>query len=108
MKFRKIITVFLLLVMVLQLLPVKQAVRYFFMDNIIIEELVHLNKNATKSFRLLDEDHYLPDTDLAMHYFLLVSGIYSYHAAEQLPAFQVSDIHTPPPNRLTVVFGALS
>ena len=63
MKPKKTITVLLILVMSLQLLPVKQAVRYFFIDNIIIEEILDVSKNATKNFRFLDEDHFLWESD---------------------------------------------
>lgn len=86
------------MVMSLQLLPVKQAVRYFFIDNLIIEEIVDISKNATKNFRLLDEDHFLWESTASAPQFYLVSNAAFFHYAEQLPSFHSADIHTPPPN----------
>lgn len=98
MKAKKIITAFLILVMVLQLLPVKQAVRYFFIDNFMVEEMLHVNNDATKNFRLLDEDHSIPGFDFTLHHYVLLNNPIYYHFAEILPSIQAADIHTPPPN----------
>ena len=98
MKAKKIITAFLILVMVFQLLPVKQAIRYFFIDNLMVEEILHVNKNATKNFRLLDEDHNIHDFDFSLNHYILVNNQLSYHFEESLPPIQAADIHTPPPN----------
>lgn len=84
--------------MVLQLLPVKQAVRYFFIDNFMAEEMQHISKDATKNFRLLDEDNSFADFDYSLHHYKLLNNLISYHFAEVLPAIQAADIHTPPPN----------
>ena len=100
MKGKKIITVMLILVMSLQLLPVKQAVRYFFIDNLIIEEILHVNKNATKNFRLLDEDHFLWEADQFAPQFFSFHNAAFFNYEEILPANHCSDIHTPPPNFL--------
>jgi hypothetical protein len=102
MRSKKIITLFLILVLSLQLLPVKQAVRYFFVDNLIIEEILDVSKNATKNFRLLDEDHLLWDSDLLAPHLHLVSNSAFVHYAESLPFFQSADIHTPPPNNFHI------
>lgn len=99
MKGKQTITVLLILVMSLQLLPVKQAVRYFFVDNLIIEEIIHINKNATKNFRLLDEDHNLfSESDHFSPQFSLLNNVPFFNYAEILPASHSADIHTPPPN----------
>jgi hypothetical protein len=102
MKVKKIITAFLILFMVLQLLPVKQAVRYFFIDNFLVEEILDVDKNATKNCRLLDEDHNLPNADPLLHQYVLVNKLLLYHFAEMLPPVQALEIHTPPPNNLSI------
>ncbi len=100
---KKIFTVGLILVMAFQLLPVKQAVQYFFVDNLIIEEILHANINATKNFRLLEEDHFIYDGEQ------LVGGTHGLNStaffqyAEMLPVCYATDIQTPPPNDLPAV-----
>jgi hypothetical protein len=101
MKSKKIIPGFLILVLVLQLLPVKQAIRYFFIDNLMVEEILHVNKDATKNFRLLDEDHNITDIDFSLHHYILVKSKLANHFAESLPSNHAADIHTPPPNNLS-------
>jgi hypothetical protein len=95
---KKIATFGLILVMALQLLPVKQAVQYFFVDNLIIEEIFHANGNATKNFRLLEEDHFIYDGEHFVAGALRENSTAFYHYAEMLPVFYTSDIQTPPPN----------
>ena len=102
MKKRKIFTLCLILVMAFQLLPVKQAVQYFFIDNLMVEEILHLNKNATKNFRLLDEDHFITDVDHAVLSFVINNNIAFFQYAEMLPVSYATDIQTPPPNDLVV------
>ncbi|MDO9376904.1 MAG: hypothetical protein Q7T76_20930 [Ferruginibacter sp.] len=103
MKGKQTITVLLILVMSLQLLPVKQAVRYFFVDNLMIEEIVHINKNATKNFRLIDEDHNLFwENDHLSPQFSLLNSAAFFQYAEILPVYHSADIHTPPPNVGTI------
>ena len=86
----------------LQLLPVKQAVRYFFIDNIIIEEILDVSKNATKNFRFLDEDHFLWESDQFAPQLYLLNNTAFFHYAEILPSFHAADIHTPPPNNFSI------
>ena len=86
------------MVMALQLLPIKQAVQYFFIDNLVIEEIFHVNKNATKNFRLLDEDHFLFDGLHDVPSYLIPCNIVFFQFAELLPASHSTDIQTPPPN----------
>ena len=89
----------MILVFVLQLLPVKQAVRYFYLDNPITEEIVDINESAVKKKNITDDDdHFLND----YHYLLLTSlsvnksvlGLY----ITKLPSSHADDIETPPPN----------
>jgi len=70
MKLKNFITAFLILVLVLQILPIRQAVRYFLVDNQTLEEVLHIDKGATKNFRLLDEDHKYFQKWLAFHVIL--------------------------------------
>lgn len=84
----------------IQLLPVKQVIRYFFVDNPVNEELVEAGKTATKNFRLLDEDHkWLTDDCTAFSANFTASTSSFFHFAEALPALLSKDIQTPPPNR---------
>jgi hypothetical protein len=96
---KKIITVFLMLVLMIQLLPVKQVVRYFFVDNPTSEEIVEGAKSATKNFRFLDEDHHwLYGTGTVVSEAIPTAASAFLHFAEALPVFYSKDIHTPPPN----------
>ena len=100
MKLKNIITAFLILVMVLQLLPVRQAVRYFLIDNQTVEEILHVEKSATKNFRFLDEDHCVQDLDLLSHHFSIIKNIYPFYIVENIPPFHTADIPTPPPDKV--------
>lgn len=80
-------------------MPVRQAVRYFLIDNQMAEEILHVEKGATKDFRLLEDDHkYLPETAYFSHQYIFVNNIPALHYSETLPLFHSADIHTPPPN----------
>jgi hypothetical protein len=98
MKFKKIIPSFLILVMVLQLLPVRQAVRYFLIDNQTVEEIAGVDKSATKNFRFLDEDHCLQDIDLMSHHLSIIKNIHPFYIALNIPPFHTAEVLTPPPN----------
>ena len=99
MKLKNIISAFLILVMVLQLLPVRQGVRYFLIDNQTVEEILHVEKSATKNFRFLDEAHCVIDLDFLSHHFSIIKNFYPAHGAENIPAFHPADIPTPPPDK---------
>ena len=103
MKSKKIITAFLVLVLVIQLLPVRQVVRYFFIDNPANEELVESSKGATKNLRFLDEDHHwLPGTGTLFSIYQPAEKSDYLHFSEMIPAFHVVEILTPPPNRALI------
>lgn len=96
---KKIISIFLILLFVLQLLPIKQVVQYFSIDNLVAEEISHPAKAASKNFSAIDEDAHL----IHGHHFLLdlhfpasavTTGIYK----AMLPSSHADDIETPPPN----------
>jgi hypothetical protein len=100
MVVRKFINSFLILVLVLQLLPVKQAVEYFFIKNQVVEELLDVNKSTEKNQRFFDEDHKsLPLIDYLLPQFIMAGDSPAFHYKEILPAFHSADIHTPPPNK---------
>lgn len=89
----------LLLVFVIQLLPVKQAIRYFYLDNPITEEIVDINESAAKKINITgDDDHFLNDyNSLLLTSFTgnkSVLGLY----ITMLPSSHADDIETPPPN----------
>ncbi len=84
----------------IQLLPIKQVVSYFFIDNPANEELVEIDKGATKNFRFLDEDHkWLPGTSNIFLENIPATKSSFFHFAEALPALYLTEIQTPPPNR---------
>ena len=86
--------------LVIQLFPVRQVVRYFFIDNPANEELVEAGKGATKNMRFLDEDwHWLPGFANALAVTSSPEKSSFFHYSEAIPAFHIADIQTPPPNR---------
>lgn len=85
--------------MVLQLLPVRQTVKYFFIDNQTAEENLHIDKGATKNFRLLDEDYKCkPVMDYLSHHFTVRDTMYPFHTELIIPPFYTAEIPTPLPN----------
>jgi hypothetical protein len=101
MKSKKIITGFLILVMVLQLLPVRQAVRYFLIDNQTVEEILPLEKGATKNFSYLDEGQQMMQELFSLtHHFTIINNSYPLQVAENVPLFHPADIPTPPPDNV--------
>jgi hypothetical protein len=99
MRLKKIIPAFLILVLVLQLLPVRQVVRYFWIDNMATEETMHIDNSSTKNFNELDENHkFLPTFNYLLPKFAIVTDILTLPLNEALPLFHTADIQTPPPN----------
>lgn len=97
---KKVINSFLILVLVLQLLPVKQAVEYFFIKNPMAEELLHVNKGCEKPPRFMDEDHKaLHLLGYQLPQILIEKNKHAFHYMESLPATWTADIQTPPPNQ---------
>ena len=100
MKIRNLLTVFLILVLVLQVLPIRQAVSYFLIDNQTTEEVAHVEDAGSKKFRLLEDDHKcLPEFAFFSQHYIFVNNIPALHYAEKLPLFHWASIHIPPPNR---------
>ncbi|UEG50845.1 hypothetical protein LK994_05065 [Ferruginibacter lapsinanis] len=86
--------------MLIQILPIRSVVKYFFIDNVITEEILHADKGATKNFRFIDEDHKCLPSDwyLTPQLSATVNTIL-FHFDEMLPASYPADVQTPPPNR---------
>jgi hypothetical protein len=96
-KFKKTISIVLLLVLAIQLLPVRQVIRYFFIDNQLTEELAEA-KSITKNMRQLDEDKLLHDFTIPATQFIVLHKEAFFHSADTLPALYAIEILTPPPN----------
>jgi len=98
---KKIISCFLIIVLAIQLLPVRQVIKYFFVDNQMTEEIVEANKSLAKNFRFIDEDHhFMLEMMHPLNHFTTVSDLAYFHLSETLPDFHPDDIPTPPPNIL--------
>lgn len=97
MKRKKLISLFLILVLSIQLLPLKQMASWL-ITNQVTEELVHTSDTGKSPG--LDEVHKLfaPRQDfLFTHMFDVAQGSV-HHDAEALIARHADDIPTPPPN----------
>lgn len=92
------INIFLILIIVLQFLPMRQVISYFFDPNAATEEVVEMGVKEIKK----SEDCKL---HLTSFYVSLFDNDHSevsfYHYNEQLPALYSKEVHTPPPNSLT-------
>lgn len=91
----------LILVFVLQMLPVKQAVRSIYFGNSITEEMIVINESAGKSIDVADGDHHFFNN----HRYLLHAALSVYDTAfglyiAMLPLSPADDIETPPPNKI--------
>ncbi len=100
MKLKKIITAFLILVLVLQLLPIKQTISYFFGNNSASEELVHIDKGSAKVFKFLDDDNKILSGYLSFSSpvtLIITSFVHPFD--ETIPVSHAAEIQTPPPNK---------
>jgi len=97
---KKIISCFLIVVLALQLIPLRQVIQYFLIDNQLTEEIVDAHSSAAKKMRLLDEDHkVMPTLDHLFSQLAIIDNISYFHYSEMLPDFHSADIQTPPPNK---------
>ncbi len=88
-----------MLVMAFQLLPVRQAVKYFLVDNVAMEETEDLEKEDSKTFRFSDDaSKLLPNAQHFFHLVNLANKTACFHYDEALPLHHVADIATPPPD----------
>jgi hypothetical protein len=96
LKTRKVISIFLLLVLCVQLLPLKQTISWL-LGGQATEELVH----ADDSHRPGDDfqKHFLPVYSPTLLQWTLQNSRKADHLqAVELPARHADDIPTPPPN----------
>jgi len=97
---KKIISGALILVLMLQLLPLRQVISFFFIDNQLTEELAQAAEIGGKAVKFTD------DTKIFFHHFSAgteqaIAGISSYERyTETLCNLYISEIPTPPPNTL--------
>jgi hypothetical protein len=98
MKLKKIITIFLILVLAIQLLPVRQVIQYFFIDNQLTEELAATAKAPAKNIQSLDEDKLLHDFEIPLSEFVILNKNAFFHFSDSLPSLYTIEILTPPPN----------
>jgi hypothetical protein len=99
LKKNKIISIVFIAAFLLQLLPVKQAINYFCVDNITVEEMVHDAKNPVKPTTVVDEDHLMNEVHGMQHPFLFESVLSSLYT-HMLPSSHADDVETPPPNAI--------
>ncbi len=83
----------------LQLVPARQVINYFFIDNQLTEEIAEANKSATKNMRMLDEDKLMHEIDLSVSPALILNKDAFFHYSETIPVFYTAEILTPPPNK---------
>ena len=95
---KKIISCFLVLVLSIQLLPLKQMVSWL-IRNQVTEEIVH-GGDSGKTNPGLDEvdKHFKVGQEFLPDHFFSVSTGSIHHDAETLIARHADDIPTPPPN----------
>ena len=98
MKFKKLISFVLILVLAIQLLPVRQVIQYFFIDNQVTEELAATAKAPAKNVQQLDEDKLLHDFDIPLSEFVILNEDAFFHFSDTLPSLYTAEILTPPPN----------
>lgn len=85
--------------MLLQILPIRSVVKYFFIDNVMTEEILHADKGATKNFRFIDEDHKCLPADWCLTPQLSnIANTVFFHFDEMLPGLNDKEVKTPPPN----------
>lgn len=98
MNRRKIISVFLILVLSLQLLPLKQMVSWL-ISNQVTEEIVH-GSDGPKKTSGIDEVHkYLGSAHgLSVDLLKMKAALAMHHEDEAIHARLADDIPTPPPN----------
>jgi hypothetical protein len=101
LKIRKLISVFLLLVLSVQLVPLKQTIAWL-LGNTITEEVVHTDDDTHGSGCSGNDlhKHFLPvcSPTLVSSMFRLRFILVNPGHMEDLPGRHADDIPTPPPN----------
>ena len=98
MNRRRIISVFLIITLSLQLLPLRQMVRWL-ISNQITEEIVHSGSDGAKNGNTPDEVHkYLNTAPFSFDILNKKTSAMQKHKDEALYARFADAILTPPPN----------
>ncbi|QEH40123.1 hypothetical protein [Chitinophaga sp. XS-30] len=96
---KKLLSIFLLGLMCVQLLPIEQMGKLLF-NNQIVEEHVDGGCSSSKNLKLNSGDincHRYGDLDVELNPELFANALsFRYH--EDIPASPVQEIQTPPPN----------
>ena len=97
LKIRKVISVFLLLVLCAQLLPLKQTIAWL-LGGQATEELVHAEKADPKPGDDLQKNFLPVYSPTLVQWILQNSARIAPTTAVELPSRHADDIPTPPPN----------
>jgi hypothetical protein len=100
MKLKKLISFILILVLAIQLLPVRQVIQYFFIDNQVTEELAATAKAPAKNLLQPDEDKLLHALEMPVSEFIILNKEAFFHFSDSLPSLYTGEILTPPPNSI--------
>lgn len=96
---KKLLSIFFLCLMCVQLLPIEQMGKMLF-NNQIVEEHVDGGCSSSKGVKLSQGDincHRYADLNVELNPELFLSTLsYRYH--EDIPASPIQEIQTPPPN----------
>lgn len=87
-----------MLVFILQLLPIRQAVKYFWVDNLTIEEVIHIAKNPVKPPSVTEEDHLINEIYALEHPGMRFILLQKTADPVQFLRQHASEVETPPPN----------
>lgn len=97
MQFKKIIPIFLLLVLCIQLLPLKQTIAWL-LGNQVTEELVHTHDGKDSRYGDDLNKHFLPVHYPSIAKLPAESLCAGYNTDEALTGRHADDVMTPPPN----------
>src|SRR5579871_2676089 len=96
MKLKKAISVFLILVLSIQLLPVKQMMSWL-LSGQVTEEIIHANDTSKNTNEEVNK-HFIAEQHAFAITTLSISFTNFRHEAEALFVRHADDIPTPPPN----------
>jgi hypothetical protein len=83
------------------LVPVKQVIRYFYIENAMAEELLHSAEKSNINTSLFGKEIDLFKLDILYFAFLPAANQILRRQEIILPSTNAADIETPPPNCVT-------
>ncbi|AWO01529.1 hypothetical protein DLD77_07390 [Chitinophaga alhagiae] len=98
-RMKKLLSIFLMSLMCIQVLPIKEVGKLLF-NNQIVEEHVDGSSSSSKGAKLSNGDincHRYSDYETEMNPDLFLTN-FSYGYREDIPASPIQEIQTPPPN----------